>query len=131
MKYIFLVVLVATTTAISAEERKSDLEIVYIAGNGYYLNVYDLSPGMLQFMNDRGLHGGGPTWIVLLETALKSESPSTLRLVALDDESEAVQVKSKSKDSILKVQEIAIRLLSERSYLLKYIELAKDGGHLE
>jgi len=131
MKYIFLIALLTISTAILAQDEKSDLKITYVEGQGYYLNVYDLSPEMMQFMNERGLLGGGPSWVVLLETALKAESPSTLKLVELDDESDDVQVRSKSKDSIIYVQKIARRLMTERTYLIKYIELAKKSGHLE
>jgi len=119
------------STATWSQGERSDLKITYIEGRGYYLNVYDFSPGMMKVMNEKGLLGGGPTWVVLIETTLQVEFPSTLKLIELDDESDDLQVRSRSKESITKVQKIASRLMNERAYLLKYIELASKSGRLE
>ena len=131
MKIIYLCAALLVSTAALSEGKRSNMEITYAQGHGYYMNVYDQSHAMMQFMEKRNLHGGGPTWVVLLETTLKTESPSTLAAVELDDEAAVVQVRSKSKKSIMEVQHYARKLMSDRSYLLNYVELAKISGHLE
>lgn len=131
MRYLIYITLILALSVTFAQENKSQLDISYNNKYGYYMNVYDFSPSMMKIMKKRKLHGGGPTWVVLLETALKTESPVTLGFVELDDESTAVQVRSKYKDRIKEVQIIAKRLMSDKEYLLKYINLANKTGHLE
>ncbi len=114
-----------------AQEKRSNLEIKHMPKAGYSMSVYDFSPEMQLFMKKRKLHGGGSTWVVLIETALKAESPSTLRWVELDDEASNVQVRSKNMYSLIKVQTIVKKLMTDRKYLLKYVGLAKKTGRLE
>jgi len=131
MKYLMIVLIFAVSFTSVAQEKRSNLEIKHTSKHGYSMSVYDFSPEMKLFMKKRGLHGGGPTWIVLIETVLKTESPSTLRWVELNDEASKVQVKSKNMYSIIKVQSIVKKLMSNRKFLLKYVGLAKKTGRLE
>lgn len=131
MRHLLFICFLLSALVSVAESERSDLEIRYVPDQGYYVNVYDFSHEMKQFMAERSLHGGGPTWVVLLEVALRLDSPVIIGLIELDDESMAVQVRSNNKMAVTKVQGIAKRLMTDRDYLVKCLELADKAGHLE
>jgi len=98
---------------------------------GYFVDVYDHSKEMLNFMKEQELQGGGPTWMALLTAAFQLESPSTIKLINFDDEADAVRVSSNDKNQIIKVNEFVEKLKSDKKFMLKCISQARKGGYIE
>lgn len=98
---------------------------------GYILDIRDFRPETLEVMRANRLQGGGATWIVLVETALKRESPSTLALVELQDEADVLRVTSRDKQAITTVQALAWKMMEDSENLQQHIEAARKTGHLE
>ena len=114
-----------------AQENLVGNTIEHHADLGYFMNVFDHRPETLEFMENAGLQGGGPTWMGLIAAALELETPDTLRDIDFNDEADVLLVTSSSEAALKVVQSYVSLLMSDESLLTQCIEQAQARGYLE
>ncbi|MFT7579887.1 MAG: hypothetical protein ACI9MR_001554 [Myxococcota bacterium] len=105
---------------------------LYDRPNGYGMFAYDDRPATLRFIIDQeGLQGGGPTWMGLVTAALALESPTSLRSLSFDDQSDNVLITSASKADMLVAQACFKKLVLDRRFLQRCLVKARQDPYFE
>lgn len=107
--------------------------LVEISPNQYRLDYYDVheKDSHLEFLNERGYQGGGPSWLGIIYAAIQMSDPTIEAKIRFDDEAEGLAIWSSDKKSLEKVGRLISVVKADESIMLKAIEVAEQAGEME
>lgn len=90
----------------------------------YYFDVYE-KDSHAKFFQDKGYHGGGPTWLAIIYTAFNVFEPNIINETEFDPQKSGITFKSPNKEDIEMIGRMIFLLKSDEKVLVEMIERAK------
>lgn len=108
-------------------------QVMAMEDGRFAYDYYDVSEpdSHMEFLQARGLQGGGPTWAGIVFGLLKLRRPELISEIDLDDEAEGLRVWSDSRAALESIASLVTEAKANEQLLLQAIETAQREGQIE
>lgn len=90
----------------------------------FYFDTYEKDTHA-KFLQSKGYHGGGPSWLAIIYTAFNIFDPNIIDSLKFDVEVSGVTFKTSNKEDLLMIARVIALIKSDEAILLEMIERAK------
>lgn len=90
----------------------------------FYFDTYE-KDSHAKFLQSKGYHGGGPSWLAIIYTAFNIFDPNIIDGLKFDVEVSGVTFKTNNKEDLLMIARVIAVIKSDETILLEMIKRAK------
>lgn len=91
----------------------------------FYFDVYE-KDSHAKFLQEKGYHGGGPSWLAMVYTAFEIFEPNIIDAVKYEIDVSGITFKANQKEDLEMISRVISLIKSDEAVLLEMIKRAKD-----
>lgn len=93
----------------------------------FYFDIYE-KDSHVKFLQEKGFHGGGPSWLAIIYSAFNSFEPNIIDSVEYDLDVSGITLKTSNKEDLEMISRVIALIKSDEAILLEMISRAEVLG---